>query len=185
MQPSYNTSLVTYRLVGDNSSVVVVFDALVANCSVARTYSNSGLSPFSSFSPSSSSYPLPEQIVQYYRGSSFALSLDGYNNTAALPSNMPASNTSSLSQILDTTLPPMLNMTFLECLNATIGSSIPLVDPLSKPGLSAGAIAGIVIGSVFGFIVLIALWVWSRKRWVVWREERYAYCFCFTGCIRL
>ncbi|KAH8116893.1 hypothetical protein DFH11DRAFT_1823992 [Phellopilus nigrolimitatus] len=138
VQPSYNTSSVTYRIVGDNASVTTVFDALVANCSVANSSS-----AISAFRPSPSSWPVPEQIVQYYRASSLALSLDGYNNTASLLSNMPASNTSAPVQLADTPLPGTLNMTFLECVNATTGSSAPLVDVKSHR-LSEAAITGIV-----------------------------------------
>ncbi|KAL5489863.1 hypothetical protein ACEPAI_4695 [Sanghuangporus weigelae] len=148
VKPSYNTSSVTYRLVGDNSSVVAVFDALVANCSVVNSSS-----VLSSFTPSNTVWPLPEQVVQYYRASSFALSLDGYNNTATLPANAPASNSSKPVEMADTLLPSGLNMTFLSCVNYTIGASVPLVET-PKKGLSSGLIASIVGASIAGLFVL-------------------------------
>ncbi|KAL5511199.1 hypothetical protein ACEPAH_4414 [Sanghuangporus vaninii] len=149
VKPSYNTSSVTYRLVGDNSSIVAVFDALVANCSVANSSS-----AFSTFTPSNTVWPLPEQVLQYYRASSFALSLDGYNNTAALPANAPASNNSKPVEMADTPLPSGLNMTFLSCVNYTVGASVPLVEP-PKKGLSSGQIATIVAASIAGLFLLI------------------------------
>ncbi|KAL5532705.1 hypothetical protein ACEPAF_4479 [Sanghuangporus sanghuang] len=149
VNPSYNTSSVTYRLVGDDSSVVAVFDALVANCSVANSSS-----VFSTFTPSNSVWPLPEQVVQYYRASSFALSLDGYNNTVALPANAPASNNSKPVEMADTPLPSGLNMTFLSCVNYTVGASVPLVET-PKKGLSSGQIATIVGASIAGLFLLI------------------------------
>ena len=46
VRPSYNTSSVTYRLLGDNSSVSTVFAALVANCSVATNGDSIYVHPF-------------------------------------------------------------------------------------------------------------------------------------------
>lgn len=157
IQPSWNESSVTYRIIGDTVSVTAVFDALVANCSVGN--SSAGIA---SFSPSPTTWPLPEQIIQYYRASSFALSLDGYNNTAALPSNMPASNSSAPNTLTDTPLPSGLNMTFLQCVNLTIGASVPLVEPQSHK-LSSAAIGGIVSGSIIGIIVLLFAYAWCAS----------------------
>ncbi|KAL5529660.1 hypothetical protein ACEPAG_5645 [Sanghuangporus baumii] len=152
VHPSYNSSSATFRLIGDNSSVTTVFDALVANCSVAN--SSSAITPFS---PSVTMWPLPEQVVQYYRASSFALSLDNYNNTATLLANAPASNDSSLPQIPDTPLPPGLNTTLLQCINTTIGASVPLADVDSGSKFSSAAIVGIVFGSAAGIVLLSCL----------------------------
>lgn len=148
VQPSWNTSI-TYRLLGDNSSVTAVFDALVANCSVVNSSS-----AITAYTPSPSTWPLPEQIIQYYRASTFALSLDGYNNTASLPANMPANNDTApwpLSQ--DSPLPAGLNNTFLVCVNTTAGASVPLVDAASNK-LSTDQIIEIVSLSILGALVL-------------------------------
>lgn len=151
VQPSWNTSSVTYRVIGDNVSVTTVFDALVANCSIANS-----TSAVSAFTPSPLTWPLPEQVIQYYRASSFAVSLDGYNNTAALVSNMPVSNSSGPNTLVDTPFPTNINMTLLQCINATVGASVPLVD---APGhkLSVGAIGGIVISSLIFSVFLLFL----------------------------
>jgi hypothetical protein len=91
----------------------------------------------------------PEQVVQWYRASSFALSLDSYNNSAALASNMPKDNNTAPPPLSsDTPLPSGLNTTFLSCLNRTIGDALPLVDYSHGHKLSSGEIAGIVIGSI-------------------------------------
>lgn len=150
VQLSWNTSI-TYRLLGDNASVTVVFDALVANCSVVNS-----TSAITSYMPSPDTWPLPEQIIQYYRASTFALSLDGYNNTAALPASVPAENSTApwpLSQ--DSPLPAGLNETFLACVNATVGASVPLMDVASHK-LSASQIAYYVMGSIVGFFIVAA-----------------------------
>ncbi|THH04458.1 hypothetical protein EW145_g5509 [Phellinidium pouzarii] len=166
VQPSWNTSNVTYRIVGDNTSVIAVFDALVVNCSVANSSS-----AISAFSPSPSTWPLPEQIVQYYRASTFALSLDGYNNSASLQSNMPASNTSAPDSIADTPLPSNLNNTFLQCVNFTTGASVPLVDVTSN-ALTGTLIGLIVVFSLFGGLSLLVCMCICCSRCCSGRSER-------------
>lgn len=64
--------------------------------------------------------PAPEQAVGYYRGSSAALLLAGYNNTAQ---NID----SSLQDLEDTPFPSVANTAFFQCINSTIGESLPLV----------------------------------------------------------
>jgi hypothetical protein len=88
------------------------------------------------FSPPTSG-PAPQE-VQYYRASSVALTLDGYNNTAYF-----------LNSTDDTPLPESVDKEFLACLNFTIGAAVPLVDTPSKKR-SHKDIAWIVIGCVVG-----------------------------------
>lgn len=64
--------------------------------------------------------PAPEQAVGYYRGSSTALLLAGYNNTAQMID-------SSLQDLQDTPFPSVANTAFFQCINSTIGESLPLV----------------------------------------------------------
>ena len=101
---------------------------------------------------------MAEQIIQYYRASTFALGLDGYNNTAALPSNMPLSNTSAPIPLSDDTpLPSNLNRTFLACVNTTVGASVPLIDNPKRHGLTQAQKGGIIAGSICGFFVFFFL----------------------------
>ncbi|KAI5121695.1 hypothetical protein M0805_002770, partial [Coniferiporia weirii] len=167
VQPSWGPGNVTYRILGDNSSVISVFAALVSNCSVVNATSE-----FYAYSASESIWPVPEQVVQYYRASSFLLSLDGYNNTASLPANMPASNNSASVSIADTPLPSSLNITFFECVNQTIGASVPLVDPPVPKKLSSSAIVGITFGAIFGLGFLICLLCVLSDRCKRYRKER-------------
>jgi len=62
--------------------------------------------------------PGPEQVIQYYRASSVALILDGYNNSAVYP-NGPAE---------DTPLPTDIDREMISCINGTIGGRVPLVE---------------------------------------------------------
>nr|VWO94692.1 Uncharacterized protein [Ganoderma boninense] len=75
----------TFHIVGDNSTVASLIASVRANCTVAAN-SSSAPAPFAG----SAADPLPEQAVQYFRASSVALTLDGYNNTAALAGNETA-----------------------------------------------------------------------------------------------
>lgn len=109
---SSNTTNTTFHLVSDNSTVTSLIASISANCTLA---SNSSTTP-SAFNASASD-PLPEQGIQYYRASSVVLTLDGYNNTAALTGNVNATPAS---------LPVGVDMTLLNCLNATIGQAVPL-----------------------------------------------------------
>ncbi|KIJ35955.1 hypothetical protein M422DRAFT_261712 [Sphaerobolus stellatus SS14] len=107
-----NTNANTYRLLSDNATLVALIPSIISSCTPSSQ--NISPTPFSN-----SSAPKPEQIIQYYRSSSIALSLDGYNNTAVFSND---------SNAKDTPLPTIANQTFLECLNSTIGGQALLLD---------------------------------------------------------
>ncbi|KDQ50248.1 hypothetical protein JAAARDRAFT_211840 [Jaapia argillacea MUCL 33604] len=147
-----------YRVVGDRFSVSAVLDAVVIDCSVQNT-------TLISFDLTANSYPEPEQIIQWYRASTFGLSLDSYNNSASLPSNMPSSNnTAPLPLSADTPLPNGLNMTFLSCLNMTIGASIPLVDPPRSYQYRRGILIGIILAAIVGFLFFVGVFIHHRRQ---------------------
>lgn len=168
VQPPNNTNNVIFRIVGDNSSVAAVYAVLIANCTAANT---SGA--ITAFTPSTSTYPLPEQVIQWYRASTFALSLDIYNNSASLLANMPASDSSpALPLSADTPLPSGLNTTFLECVNATVGASVPLVDLPSKPNHLGAEIATPIIVGPFVCIAGYYACRWCFRRVKGWLNSR-------------
>lgn len=109
---SVSTSTI-FRVVSDNDTIVELIDAVNGNCSSKLTTTATSSAPFDI------GIVKPEQIVQYYRASSASLSIDGYNNTAVL---------SSTDNAPDSPLPSTVDLGTLECLNATIGNAIPLVD---------------------------------------------------------
>ena len=127
--PNANTSQNSYYLVGDESSVSVVLASLVSNCGIVNsTVTNTYINGTTTFN-GAALIPHPEQIVQYYRASSFALALSTYNNSAALPSYAPASNNSLAPPLSeDVPLPLGINMTLFGCLNSTIAANVPLID---------------------------------------------------------
>lgn len=98
----------------------------------------------------------PEQVVQWYRASSFALSLDTYNNSAA---------SHPFDGDADTPLPTDVNIEFLNCLNTTIGKALPLVDYYpSSHQLSTGAIVGAVISAIAGLVLLLCVVIFVCRR---------------------
>ncbi|KAI0028564.1 hypothetical protein K488DRAFT_26897, partial [Vararia minispora EC-137] len=117
--PSRNTSTPsTFRFMADDATV----GAVVAQVGPACGGDIANVSLLPSPYTSVSRVPLPEQAVQYYRGSSAVLTLNGYNNTA-LFSGDPAVNASAAP------LPPATDLILLSCLNSTIGAMVPLVQP--------------------------------------------------------
>ncbi|KAF9484644.1 hypothetical protein BDN70DRAFT_989357 [Pholiota conissans] len=119
MTASFNSSSsqpTTFRLVADNTTVTSLITDIVANCTSANLASPGSIVA-TTYNDSLAS-PKPEQVVQYYRASSVALSLDGYNDTAALAADGTP----------DTPLPTNIDTTLLNCLNFTIAAAVPLVD---------------------------------------------------------
>ncbi|KAF5356860.1 hypothetical protein D9756_006783 [Leucocoprinus leucothites] len=105
----------TFRIVADNATIVSLISDLSQNCSSRFT---TNPAPTSTPLNSSASVPRPEQVIQYYRASSIALTLDQYNNTA----------TYAPEGTVDSPLPSGLDTTLLTCLNETIGLAAPLID---------------------------------------------------------
>jgi len=127
----------TFRLIADNSTVTELIQDIQSNCTSSNLASNSSSSP-SPYQDSFSALPQPEQTIQYYRASSVALTLDGYNNTGALSSD---------ASVPDTPLPTNFDKTLLACLNETIGAAVPLID------------GGSTLQPVFGLPTVLLVWL--------------------------
>ena len=131
-----NSTPTTFRVLSDNMTVTELILEIAANCSSSINNSSSSSTP-SAYADSLTALPQPEQAVQYYRASSVALTLDGYNNTGALgPEGTP-----------DTPLPTNIDTTLLTCLNETIGAAVPLVDgsvTWSRPNLGLVGFFGVL-----------------------------------------
>jgi hypothetical protein len=138
------TNTTTFYIISDNSTVVSLIQSITSNCSSSLNTSPSPSPlPFNGTFPG----PVPEEVVQYYRASSVALALDGYNNSAAFSQGNGTDDAMSpLPQGVDTQL--------LGCLNATIGEGVPLVD-------ANGGVRGMVsrgAGNV-ALVQLLLVWV--------------------------
>ena len=101
--------------------------------------------------------PAPEQAVVYYRGSSVVLSLLAYNNTAQLVDYTPQ-NPSSL---IDTPLPHVASTRFFQCINSTLGESIPLVVSTDTvPYHTNAAPPPTTPQQGFAMLLMLALVIW-------------------------
>ena len=136
-----NTQNTTFYFVSDNDTATAMVPILQQNCSSVL---NSGVSntpvPYNVSDPNA---PKPEQVVQYYRASSAALMLAGYNNTAQLSDN---------TSLPDTPLPTNIDTNLLTCLNQTIGVAIPLVDAANPTAWNFGVTSSAY--SISGFWLL-------------------------------
>ncbi|KAF7311688.1 hypothetical protein MIND_00178600 [Mycena indigotica] len=112
---STTANATAFHLIADGATVSALTPSIAAQCSV-NLHTTSTTEPPTPFNASAL---FPEQVVQYYRASSVALTLDGYNNSAVFA----AENTTA-----DTSLPGGTDMALLDCLNATIGKGVPLVN---------------------------------------------------------
>ncbi|KAI0266222.1 hypothetical protein BC834DRAFT_824219, partial [Gloeopeniophorella convolvens] len=132
-----------FRLLSDNSTVASLIVTLDANCSSHLAANGTSVSP-SAYSDGSTA-PRPEQALQYYRASSVTLTLDGYNDTAAL------NGTENAASSVPPPLPAGTDTTLLECLNQTIGLAVPLIDAgvhLGPHGMPALALAWVLAALV-------------------------------------
>ncbi|CCA71842.1 hypothetical protein PIIN_05777 [Serendipita indica DSM 11827] len=114
-----------YEMIGDRDSLAFMMADLVDWCHVQPQT----LRRFDPSNPSSISQPRPENVIQYYRASSFAVTYPGYKNTFALGSNISTSQTFADSSPLPSRI---ANSGFLRCINDTIGNALPIAD---SPGL--------------------------------------------------
>lgn len=104
----------TFWLLADNETTTSLVEDITNTCSGSLNTTTISLTPYAA----NFTTPKPEQVVQYYRASSVALALDGYNNTAIFE----AEGTPNVP------LPSNIDTTLLNCLNTTIGAAVPLVD---------------------------------------------------------
>ncbi|GLB42472.1 hypothetical protein LshimejAT787_1104870 [Lyophyllum shimeji] len=119
-QVAFSSPNSTFHIVSDNTTVIWLQTAVNSSCHSSNTFTVSAVQPYNS---SQSPYPRPEEAIQYYRASSVVLTLDGYNNTAALGTNETAPAVS---------LPPTVDAKLLACINQTIGATVPLVGAAGR-----------------------------------------------------
>lgn len=118
-----SSSNTEFHLLADNSTVTSLISTIDANCSFFLSSSSSTTAiPYNASDPNA---PRAEQAVQYFRASSVVLTLDGYNDTTALSNDTNAA---------DIPLPTNIDTNLLNCLNQTIGLSVPLVDSAGVVG---------------------------------------------------
>ncbi|TFK21339.1 hypothetical protein FA15DRAFT_645745 [Coprinopsis marcescibilis] len=147
--PSDSTNPSTFRFLSDNATVALMIFDVGIECEGLfdlSTFSSTPIAFTDSTGVGGTAGPGPEQAIQYYRASSAALTLDGYNNTA----------TYGLEGSADSPLPASLDSELLTCLNTTIGVNLPLID--GATGLHA-PIALHLVGSLGVILCLLQSWL--------------------------
>lgn len=133
-------------MVSDTSTVSSLLTSIQKTCTLNTDSSSKVPKPYDG----NASEPLPEQVVQYYRASSVALLLDGYNNTDAL---LPQGQDSGEA----VPLPAWVDRTLLDCLNTTIGDAAPLFS-----ATHSDVYVWAVLGAFGSFACALILW-WVYK----------------------
>lgn len=154
-----------YDMIGDKESISFMMADLVDWCHATPQWPKRLV-----ITGNTTRMPRPENVIQYYRASSFALAFSGYNSSVG--------STAGSRYSFDQT-PPLpsgiSNSAFLKCLNETISIALPIMDAYDPPGdegLTGGQIAGIVIGSIFGAALAVIVFSWIKETWEKWILDR-------------
>ncbi|KAF6763878.1 hypothetical protein DFP72DRAFT_1040578 [Ephemerocybe angulata] len=147
---SDSTPSTKFRVVADSDTIKSLYDGNLVDCLPRKKKDKKKLlksEDYEGVLEEKGDMPKPEQAIQYYRGSSVVLSLDGYNNSAAFTEDI---------SVPDTPLPADLNTAFLECLNSTIGREVLLMVNDGAPAISPR------MGPANLGLLAVAIWVLSR-----------------------
>jgi len=139
------TSEETYYIIADRDTNLAIMTSIVTWCQATPLWATI-------FDPETSPVK-PENVIQYYRASSFALAFKGYNNTFARQANTEAPITDS------TPLPDFVEYSpFRNCVDGVIMNALPVVDAQpDDSGSDLGMILGIVFG-IFGIPIICFFW---------------------------
>ncbi|KAF8983195.1 hypothetical protein BDQ17DRAFT_1378257 [Cyathus striatus] len=100
----------TYHLLADEGTIHSLISSVQSNCSPL-------LSGTVSTAPYNGTNSSPEEAVQYYRASSVVLALSDFDNSCSATAGQ-----------LYGSLPTGTDLKLLQCLNSTVGQTVPLAD---------------------------------------------------------
>ncbi|PPQ74898.1 hypothetical protein CVT24_003051 [Panaeolus cyanescens] len=146
-----------FHIVADNTTAQFLNVAISYSCTQYNA-SPGGITittpvPYMKNSSNSSDYlPSPEDVVQFYRASSVALFLEGYNNT-----ELVFNPTSTSLALAPQVLAPNISRNFVDCVNHTIGMSVPLVGGAL---VARGAPNGVYAGAMLAVLIWVSLGSW-------------------------
>jgi hypothetical protein len=149
--PEADPSNETYWIIGDRESLLFMMSNLVDRCHVTPQWPRL-------FDPKAVNGTRPENVIQYYRASSFALAHLSFNNSLT----STTSDWAPLPAPLDTSR-------FLKCINGTIGSALPIMDSInrSQKPVGAAAVVAALIGGlmlIYGLYALTSMWFNRREK---------------------
>ncbi|KAI0041889.1 hypothetical protein FA95DRAFT_1500837 [Auriscalpium vulgare] len=150
-------------ILADNATVTSLAMSITEDCS-----SYLGPFPAALLYPDGDDGPFPEQAVQYYRGDSAVLFVDGYNNTFALQDG------ANMTQP-PLPLPPTVDRMLLNCINDTIGKYVPLVTPATSwyengVGVVGLCVVVVIVISLVDIVLrpfgksICQVWFWLSRR---------------------
>ncbi|KAL1739694.1 hypothetical protein HDZ31DRAFT_48959 [Schizophyllum fasciatum] len=113
-----NSGNSTFRLLSDNATTTALIEEVNNKCSTNLDAGKSSDNA-STFDYTKPWAPSPGEVVQYYRASSVALMLIGYNNSAVWQDDD--------NKAADP-LPGWVDQNLLSCINTTVGEAAPLID---------------------------------------------------------
>lgn len=131
----------TYYILSDRDSVEAIKPILAERC--GSLIDNKDNIATQRYNGTLATPPRPEQVVQYYRASTAALALEGYNNTAILSEDGGAP---------DVPLPTDINTELLNCLNRTLGEAIPLEENAALSQSPAPLAIFTIVGVLLAFM---------------------------------
>jgi hypothetical protein len=147
----------TLKVIADYFSAGVLAQAIDANCS-DLIQSLAGTSPlaFDFNFTSDPDLPRPAEVIQYYRASTAALALAGFDQNMVSgegPSGQPS-------------IPDWVGNEFVVCVNESIGQMIPLVDlNFSSSGGDNSAMSRVDMNAVgLMNVILLGLVFWRTIR---------------------
>ena len=129
-----------FIFVADNKTVFQINNTVSENCTTHWTTSTP-------IAFNSTGNLLPESVLQYYRGESAVVLLQGYDNTKEQP-NSP-------NLVPNPPMSSNVSAEAWECLNVTIGESIPIMQRSS--GLSRGTVVDLASSFASAAFFLLAL----------------------------
>ncbi|KAG8752566.1 hypothetical protein FRC14_006937 [Serendipita sp. 396] len=138
------------------------------NSTVTNTTTSSNATTATPNATNTTTLPIRfENVLIWYRASSFAIAYENYTNTYALA---PLNETTGVGWENSSLFPgPQQISPFLHCVNRTIAAALPILDAEQEESLTAGQIAGIVIGGICGAVILgVGAWF----GWKFWRNKK-------------
>jgi hypothetical protein len=142
-----------YYTIGDRDSSLAIMVSFVTWCKAVPTWP-------SKFQPASTnSTAKVENVINYYRASTFALASPNYNNTLAR--NAPTDPSSS------TPLPDTIKYSqFWKCLDGVVSNALIIMNPPPPKPTPLGVTLGIIFG-IFGIPIIIFL-AWCLSVLISW-----------------
>jgi hypothetical protein len=153
-QTANTSALETFYMIGDRDSVETML-LILAPCVGCEQYSCGMVNgSISTFTGNDTTPPHFENMLQWYRSSSFGLAYPGYNNTYAFP---PLNGSTTLDWDNSSPLPVALSGdTFLDCLNTTIAAALPVLNAGSEQFIQ-GRLSLMVNWAIWSTVTLLLL----------------------------